>query len=43
MPFRISGKNIDIGETLRERVNQRITEAAGEVFRCRRRVFQDAA
>ena len=27
MPFRVSGKNIDIGEALRERINQRVAEA----------------
>jgi len=32
MPFRVSGRNIDIGETLRERVNQRITEATAKYF-----------
>src|SRR5215471_13557760 len=32
MPFRISGKNIDIGEALRERVNARIAEALGKFF-----------
>jgi ribosome hibernation promoting factor len=32
MPFRISGKNIDIGEALRERVNARIAEALGKYF-----------
>jgi ribosomal subunit interface protein len=32
MPFRVSGKNIDIGETLRERVNQRITDATEKYF-----------
>ena len=32
MPFRISGKNIDIGEVLRERVNARIVEAMGKYF-----------
>ena len=32
MPFRISGKNIDIGEVLRERVNARIVEAIGKYF-----------
>jgi ribosomal subunit interface protein len=30
MPFRVSGKNIDIGPALRERVNDRIREAAGK-------------
>jgi ribosome hibernation promoting factor len=32
MPFRISGKNIDIGEALRTRVNARIAEALGKYF-----------
>jgi ribosomal subunit interface protein len=32
MPFRISGKNIDIGEALRSRVNARIAEAMGKYF-----------
>ena len=32
MPFRISGKNLDIGEALRERVNTRIVEALGKYF-----------
>jgi ribosomal subunit interface protein len=32
MPFRISGKNIDIGEALRERVHARIGEALGKYF-----------
>lgn len=32
MPFRISGKNIDIGEALRERVNERISEATAKYF-----------
>jgi ribosomal subunit interface protein len=32
MPFRISGKNITIGEALRERVNARIAEALGKYF-----------
>src|ERR1700733_6192572 len=32
MSFRVSGKNIDIGEALRERVNQRITEATAKYF-----------
>ena len=32
MPFRVSGKNIDIGEALRERVNQRIAEAIAKYF-----------
>ena len=32
MPFRISGKNLDIGEALRERVNARIVEALSKYF-----------
>jgi len=32
MPFRVSGKNIDIGETLRERVNGRIKDVVGKYF-----------
>jgi ribosomal subunit interface protein len=32
MPFRVSGKNIDIGETLRERVNARIKEVVSKYF-----------
>jgi ribosomal subunit interface protein len=32
VPFRISGKNIDIGEALRERVNSRIADALGKYF-----------
>lgn len=32
MPFRISGKNLDIGEALRERVNARIAEALAKYF-----------
>jgi ribosomal subunit interface protein len=32
MPFRVSGKNIDIGETLRERVNARIAEVTAKYF-----------
>jgi len=32
MPFRISGKNIDIGEALRTRVDARIVEAMGKYF-----------
>ena len=32
MPFRVSGKNIDIGEALRDRVNQRIAEATAKYF-----------
>jgi ribosomal subunit interface protein len=32
MPFRVSGKNLDIGEALRERVNARIVEALSKYF-----------
>jgi len=32
MPFRVSGKNIDIGEALRTRVNARIAEATAKYF-----------
>ena len=32
MPFRISGKNIDIGEALRTRINQRVAEAMAKYF-----------
>ena len=32
MPFRVSGKNIDIGEALRVRVNQRVVEATSKYF-----------
>jgi ribosomal subunit interface protein len=32
MSFRISGKNIDIGESLRARVNQRVSEATAKYF-----------
>jgi ribosomal subunit interface protein len=32
MPFRVSGKNLDIGEALRARVNARIVEALGKYF-----------
>ncbi len=32
MPFRISGKNIDIGKALRERIGSRIDEAAAKYF-----------
>ena len=32
MPFRISGKNIDVGEALRARVNARIADAMGKLF-----------
>jgi len=32
MPFRISGKNIDIGEALRTRINERVAEATAKYF-----------
>jgi len=32
MSFRVSGKNIDIGEALRERIERRIAEAAAKYF-----------
>jgi ribosomal subunit interface protein len=32
MPFRISGKNIDIGDALRARINTRVAEATGKYF-----------
>jgi ribosomal subunit interface protein len=32
MPFRVSGKNIDIGDALRERVNARVAEALSKYF-----------
>ena len=32
MSLRVSGKNIDIGEALRERINARITEATAKYF-----------
>jgi ribosomal subunit interface protein len=32
MPFRVSGKNIDIGDALRSRVNQRIADATSKYF-----------
>lgn len=32
MPFRVSGRNLDIGEALRQRVNDRIVEAVGKHF-----------
>jgi ribosomal subunit interface protein len=32
MPFRVSGKNIDVGEALRTRVNRRIAEATAKYF-----------
>ena len=32
MPFRVSGKNIDLGEALRTRVNARVAEATAKYF-----------
>jgi ribosome hibernation promoting factor len=32
VPFRVSGKNIDIGEALRTRINQRIADATAKYF-----------
>ena len=32
MPFRISGKNLDVGDALRERINDRVAEAMGKYF-----------
>lgn len=32
MPFRVSGKNIDVGEALRTRINARIAEATAKYF-----------
>ena len=32
MSFRISGKNLDLGEALRERINGRIGEAMSKYF-----------
>ena len=32
MPFRVSGKNIDLGDALRGRVNQRIADATAKYF-----------
>src|ERR1043166_6523723 len=32
MPFRISGKNLDIGAALRQRVNDRLVEALDKYF-----------
>jgi ribosomal subunit interface protein len=32
MPFRVSGKNIDVGEALRARINRRIAEATAKYF-----------
>jgi ribosomal subunit interface protein len=32
MTFRVSGKNIDLGEALRERINSRVSEATAKFF-----------
>ena len=32
MSFRVSGKNLDVGEALRERINTRISEALSKYF-----------
>jgi ribosomal subunit interface protein len=32
MPFRISGKNLDVGDALRTRINERVIEALGKYF-----------
>ena len=32
MSFRVSGKNIDVGEALRERISARVAEALGKFF-----------
>jgi ribosomal subunit interface protein len=32
MPFRVSGKNLEIGEALRERIEARVAEAMGKYF-----------
>jgi ribosomal subunit interface protein len=32
MPFRVSGKNMDLGEALRTRINARIAQAAAKFF-----------
>ncbi len=32
MPFRVSGKNLDLGEALRERINDRIVETMSKYF-----------
>ena len=32
MPFRVSGKNIEIGEAIRERISARVLEALGKYF-----------
>src|SRR5215212_11689039 len=32
MPFRVSGKNIEIGQALRERISARVLETLGKYF-----------
>src|SRR5262245_42199390 len=32
MPFRVSGRNIDVGEALRARINARVTDATAKYF-----------
>src|SRR5207248_4803034 len=32
MPFRVSGRNIDVGEALRARINARVAEATAKYF-----------
>ena len=32
MPFRVSGKNLDLGDALRDRINDRIAETVGKYF-----------
>jgi len=32
MPFRVSGKNLEVGEALRERISNRIAETVGKYF-----------
>ena len=32
MSFRVSGKNLDVGEALRERINARVNLALGKYF-----------
>jgi ribosomal subunit interface protein len=32
MPFRVSGKNIEVGEALRERINGRVLDALNKYF-----------
>ena len=32
MTFRVSGKNLDVGDALRDRVSERIAEAMGKYF-----------